>query len=65
VIIDEERTQSTHKVYNTIYLSSSISYYNSGSRFKYIKGLKPKDTSKDNSEFAEATSVTFRTVSSP
>jgi hypothetical protein len=38
---------NTHK-YNTIYWSSSISYYKLGSHFKCTKGLKPKDDSKDS-----------------
>jgi hypothetical protein len=33
--------------------------------FKYTKGLKPKDASKDNSKFAEAEILLIRTFSSP
>jgi hypothetical protein len=59
-----ENTINTHE-YNAIYWSSSIIYYKLGSHFKYTKGLKPKDASKDISEFAEASSLTFSTFSSP
>jgi hypothetical protein len=37
---------NTHK-YNTIYWSSSISYYKLGLCFKFTKGWSPKDASKD------------------
>jgi hypothetical protein len=42
-----ENTINTYK-YNTIYRSSSISYYKLVSCFKYTKGLKLKDNSKDS-----------------
>jgi hypothetical protein len=33
--------------------------------FKYTKVLKPKDASKDSSEFVEIEKLSFRTFSSP
>jgi hypothetical protein len=42
-----ENTINTNK-YNTTYWSLSISYYKLGSRFKYTKGLRSKDASKDS-----------------
>jgi hypothetical protein len=53
VILGEARTQLTHK-YNTIYWSSSRSYYNLGSRISYIEEVWSQNyASKDKSEFAE------------
>jgi hypothetical protein len=57
----QEHNQHTY-VYNTVYGSSSISYYKLGSPFKYTKGLKPKDTSKDISELAEAVSLNVQCI---
>jgi hypothetical protein len=64
---DSQRSKNTIKTheYNTIYWSSSISYYKLGSRFKYTKRWGPKDASKDYSEFAKVISLTFSTFSSP
>jgi hypothetical protein len=56
-----EHNQHT-QVYNTIYWSSSTNYYKLGSRFKFIKGLKPKDVSKDISELAEVVSLIVQNI---
>jgi hypothetical protein len=60
-----ENTINTYKYNTKLHWSSSISYYNLGLCFKFTKGWRPKDASKDITEFAEAISLTFRTFSSP
>jgi hypothetical protein len=45
-------------------LSVKYSYYTIGLSFGYTKGLKPKDTSEDCSEFAEVISLILSSTSS-
>jgi hypothetical protein len=61
--VKREHNQRTKVKYRII--NSSRGYYNLGSRFKFTKGWSPKDTSKDNTEFVKAVSLTFRTFSLP
>jgi hypothetical protein len=57
-----ENTINTHK-YNTIYWSSSRSFYNLGSRISYIEEVWSQNyTSKDKSEFAEAISLNGQNI---
>jgi hypothetical protein len=57
-----KNTINTHK-YNTIYWSSSRSYYNSVSRISYIEEVWSQNyASKDKSEFAEAISLNGQNI---
>jgi hypothetical protein len=57
-----ENTINTHK-YNTIYWSSSRSYYNLGSRISYIEEVwRQNYTSKDKLEFAEVISLNDQNI---
>jgi hypothetical protein len=57
-----ENTINTHK-YNTIYWSSSKSYYNLSSHINYIEEVWSQNyASKDKSEFAEAISLNGQNI---
>jgi hypothetical protein len=57
-----ENTINTHK-YNTIYWSSSRSYYNLGSLINYIEDVwRQNYTSKDKLEFAEVISLNGQNI---
>jgi hypothetical protein len=56
-ILNEAKIQWTHISVQYHILSVKYSYYTLGLSIGYTKDLKPKDTSKDDSELAEAISL--------